>query len=130
MKLYRDHDGSPDHTPIAKYHRRRNFWLPFIKSQDKGYLEINATLQPSVDADKKFTDSFSVLESDIADDATVAAESSITDGEPLIRSKWEVDDDMLDLLVFTYIYVEKLRKDRELLMHPKDPWTVLGMIRA
>lgn len=83
-KLYRD-DGTSNHTPIAKYHRRRNFWLPFIQTQDKGYFEINVTLQPSMVIDKKFTDSFSA-----------------TDVEPLIRSQSsELDGDMLDLLVFT-----------------------------
>lgn len=132
-KLYRD-DGTSNHTPIAKYHRRRNFWLPFIQTQDKGYLEINATLQPSMGIDKKSTDSFSAFESDISDGATVksvAAASSVADIEPLIRSQSsELDGDMLDLLVFTYIYVEKLRKDREQAMHPKDPWTVWGMIHA
>ncbi|KIM55866.1 hypothetical protein SCLCIDRAFT_1220847 [Scleroderma citrinum Foug A] len=131
--LYRD-DGTSNHTPIAKYHRRRNFWLPFIQTQDKGYLEINATLQPSMGIDKKSTDSFYAFESDIADGATVksvAAASSVADIEPLIRSQSsELDGDMLDLLVFTYIYVEKLRKDREQVMHPKDPWTVWGMIHA
>ena len=53
-KLYCN-NGTLNHTPITKYHRRRNFWLPFMQTRDKGYLEINATLQPSMDIDESFT---------------------------------------------------------------------------
>ncbi|KAL4068037.1 hypothetical protein J3A83DRAFT_4547452 [Scleroderma citrinum] len=131
--LYRE-DGPSNRIPIAKYHRRRNFWLPFVKSQDKGYLEINATLQPTTGTDKKFANSFSAFELDTADDVTVksmATASSATAVDPLVRGPpLELDGDVLDLFVFTYIYVEKLRKDREQAMHPKDPWTVWGMIHA
>lgn len=126
--LYRD-DGTSNPIPIAKYHRRGNFWLPFINSQDGGYLDINATVRSAADVDAKSTDGFSVAES-----RTVCDTASMTSGkdvESLVASEpSEPDGNMLDLLVFTYIYVEKLRKDREHCMHPKDPWTIWGMIHA
>lgn len=126
--LYRD-DGTSEPFPIAKYHRRRNFWLPFIKSQDGGYLEINTTSRGVADADVKLTDSISLAES-----RTVCDTASATTGKDVeslvLGERSELDGNMLDLLVFTFIYVEKLRKTREFWMHPKDPWTVWGMIHA
>lgn len=126
--LYRD-DGNSDPFPIAKYHRRRNFWLPFIKSQDGGYLDINITSRGAAGADVKQTDSISVSES-----RTVCDTASTTSGKDVeslvLGERSEPDGNILDLLVFTYIYVEKLRKDREFWMHPKDPWTVWGIIHA
>ncbi|KAI6045412.1 hypothetical protein EDC04DRAFT_2921755 [Pisolithus marmoratus] len=88
--LYRD-NGASNPIPIAKYHRRRNFWFPFVKSRDGGYLDINATVRGAADADAKRTDNISVVESHtVCDTASMTSTKdvdSLVPGEP---SDWMV----------------------------------------
>ncbi|KAI5990578.1 hypothetical protein EDC04DRAFT_2550956, partial [Pisolithus marmoratus] len=101
--LYRA-NGAPNPIPIAKYHRRRNFWFPFVKSRDGGYLDINATVRAyRQHFGSRVAYRMRYREYDFHKGCRFSGS-----GEPS-----RLDGDMLDLLVFTYIYVEKLRKERE-----------------
>ncbi|KAG1754479.1 hypothetical protein EDB19DRAFT_1969555 [Suillus lakei] len=95
-------------TAVAKYYRRTNFFFS-IDNPKKGYLEI--TLPPSRDIICKTN--WDVL------GWSEGWTDSRMEKEALTRES-AVDASMLDLIVFTYIYAEKLRKDREHRIERKD----------
>ncbi|KIJ68925.1 hypothetical protein HYDPIDRAFT_79971 [Hydnomerulius pinastri MD-312] len=120
--LYRE-DGRSSKIPIARYHRRKIFTLPFINTSDKGYLEISMPRFRAPREDKSFfSDSFSEFGSSTSNSSNFEVQIEAQDAE--------VDAGMLDLLIFTYVYVEKLRKDREQAIDKRDLLAMAGVVKS
>ena len=97
--MYRDDDRSDRPHPVAEYHPKRD--------SDHGFLEIDlpkllGRLGPSHSPS-------STTITDVAISETPAPSST---NASMKRAK--ADETLVDLVVFTFIYVEKLRRNRDL----------------
>lgn len=103
--LYRDDDRSGTPRPVAKYHSKRD--------SQCGYLEIN--LPPSYDLELEAGSDPMDLRSSTPTDNGDAEATALSSIETKVNGTDGADPDktMVDLIVFTFIYVEKLRRNRD-----------------
>ncbi|EGN95440.1 hypothetical protein SERLA73DRAFT_76544 [Serpula lacrymans var. lacrymans S7.3] len=108
-------DDQPSKLPIAKYHRSSLGLLPGTKAH-QGYLEVHP--RPVLSGDLTGSHPGSSDDIDINSYTDYELESHLDDAD-----RTRLDQGMLDLIVVTFIYCEKLRRDQEQANEKDFRWT-------